>query len=253
MSGFAARTGFPDREPVLPPFALADMLAGLYGAFATVTALRARDSRQKGGQVIDLSLLEAMFSVLGPEASIYALTGNMKERAGSASNTASPRNVYRCRDGNFVALSASTETMARRVFQAIGRPEMVADARFSSNSARLKHRAAVDAAVGAWFASKAREEAITIMRAANVTVGPVYSIADAMADDHFREREIIVEVENNEIGDLPMHNIVPRLSRTPGVWRQPAPSLGEHTDAVLREAGYDQEAIASLKTEGAVA
>ncbi len=253
MSGFAARTGFPDREPVLPPFALADMVAGLYGAFATMTALRARDNRQKGGQIIDLSLLEAIFSVLGPEATIYQLTGTIKDRAGSASNTSSPRNVYRCRDGDYVALSASTETMARRVFQAIGQPEMSGDARFSTNSARLKHRAGVDAAIGAWFASKPRDEAIDIMRAADVTVGPVYSIADAMADDHFRAREIIVQVEDKEIDNLPMHNIVPRLSRTPGVWRQSAPGLGEHTDAVLREVGYDDETIASLRRAGAVA
>src|SRR5262245_36119357 len=186
MSGFAARTGFPDREPVLPPFALADMLAGLYGAFATVTALHARDRGEQGGQVIDLSLLESIFSVLGPEASIYQLTGAVKERAGSASNTTSPRNVYRCRDGTYVALSASMQTMGRRVFEAIGRPEMINDPRFSGNSARVKHRAEVDAAIGEWFAGKTRPEAINAMRAANVTVGPVYSIVDAIADDHFR-------------------------------------------------------------------
>src|SRR6516162_3933352 len=143
MSGFAARTGFPDREPVLPPFALADMMAGLYGAFATMTALRARDGGKVRGQVIDLSLLEAIFSALGPEASIYQHTGNIKKRAGSSSNTSSPRNVYRCRDGGYVAMSASTETMARRVFRMIGRPEMIDDPRFCSNSARVEHRALV--------------------------------------------------------------------------------------------------------------
>ncbi len=106
MSGFAARTGYPDRAPVLPPFALADMLAGLYGAFAVMTALRARD-RGNGGQVIDLSLLESIFSVLGPEAAIYSLTGAVKERSGSGSNTSSPRNIYRSRDDTFVAVSGS--------------------------------------------------------------------------------------------------------------------------------------------------
>jgi crotonobetainyl-CoA:carnitine CoA-transferase CaiB-like acyl-CoA transferase len=146
MSGFAARTGFADREPVLPPFALADMVAGLYGAFATMTALRAREQRNAGGQVIDLSLLESIFSVLGPEAAIHQHTGSIKERAGSGSNTSSPRNVYRCRDGVYVAMSASTEAMARRVFQAIGRPEMIDDPRFCSNSARLAHRTLVDEA-----------------------------------------------------------------------------------------------------------
>jgi crotonobetainyl-CoA:carnitine CoA-transferase CaiB-like acyl-CoA transferase len=253
MSGFAARTGFPDREPVLPPFALADMVAGLYGAFATMTALRGRDHHKARGQVIDVSLLEAIFSVLGPEASIYQLTGKLKERAGSGSNTSSPRNVYRCCDGSYVAMSASTETMARRVFQAIGRPDMIEDPRFRSNSDRLKHRALVDEAVGAWFATRTREDALRLMRDANVTVGPVYSIADAMVDPHFREREIIVAVEDGELGRVPMHNIVPRLSETPGAWRRPAPLLGEQTDAILAEVGFTPEMIAQLRKQGAVA
>jgi crotonobetainyl-CoA:carnitine CoA-transferase CaiB-like acyl-CoA transferase len=252
MSGFAARTGFPDREPVLPPLALADMIAGLYGAFAVMTALRARD-RGGQGQIVDLSLLEAMFSVLGPEAAIYRQTGVVKERTGSGSKTSAPRNVYRCQDGRYVALSGSTEAMARRIFAVIGRSDMIADARFSSNSARVQHRALVDAAVGGWFAARTREDALQAMREAGVTAGPVYTIADAMADVHFRERRIVVDVEDAELGVVPMHNIVPRLSSSSGVWRWPAPRLGEHTDAILAEAGLDGDAIARLKQEGAAA
>ncbi len=253
MSGFASRTGFPDREPVLPPLALADMIAGLYGAFAVTTALRARDDGSARGQVIDLSLLEAMFSVLGPEASIYRTTGAVKERVGSASNTSAPRNVYRCADGHYVAVSGSTQAMAKRIFQVIGRPEMIEDPRFKTNSERVKHRPLVDQAVGGWFASKTRDEALRLMREASVTAGPVYTIADAMDDPHFRERGIVVDVEDRELGAVPMHNILPRLSVTPGVWQKPAPQLGEHTDAILTEAGFDRDAIARLRTEGAAA
>jgi crotonobetainyl-CoA:carnitine CoA-transferase CaiB-like acyl-CoA transferase len=253
MSGFAARTGFPDREPVLPPFALADMLAGLYGAFATLAALRAREHGKARGQVIDVSLLESIFSVLGPEAAIYQFTGDVKQRAGSGSNTSSPRNVYRCRDGHYAAMSASTETMARRVFHAIGRPDMIEDARFSSNSARVANRELVDAAVGAWFAEKTRDEALEKMRAASVTVGPVYTIADAINDPHFHAREIIVDAADAQLGRIPMHNIVPRLSKTAGVFRRPAPLLGEHTNAILAEAGFDAAAVTQLRREGAIA
>jgi crotonobetainyl-CoA:carnitine CoA-transferase CaiB-like acyl-CoA transferase len=252
MSGLAARTGFPDREPVLPPLALADMIAGLYGAFAVMTALRARD-RGAGGQIIDLSLLEAMFSLLGPEAAIFRQTGLVKERTGSGSHTSAPRNVYRCADGRYVALSGSTEAMARRIFSVIDRGDMIADARFSSNAARVKHRAQVDEAVGGWFAARTRQEALKTMREAGVTAGPVYTIADAVADAHFRERGIIVDVEDAELGAVPMHNIVPRLSPSAGTWRRPAPRLGEHTDAVLAEAGFDREAIARLKQAGVAA
>ncbi|MGN6684439.1 MAG: CaiB/BaiF CoA transferase family protein [Devosia sp.] len=237
MSGFAYRTGFPDREPVLPPLALADMIAGLYGASAVTTALYAQEQGRAAGQVIDLSLLEPMVSVLGPEAAIYRVTGRVKERTGSASNTTSPRNVYKCRDGRYVALSGSTPQVARRVFEIIGRPEMISDPRFADNSARVKHRALVDEAVGAWFAQHDRDEALAIMRGSGATVGPVYSAADAEGDAHFRERGVVVEVEDKAFGSVPMHNIVPRLSETPGVWRRPAPGLGEHTQAILDEFG----------------
>jgi crotonobetainyl-CoA:carnitine CoA-transferase CaiB-like acyl-CoA transferase len=250
MSGFAARTGFPDREPVLPPLALADMVAGLYGAFATVTALRVRELGRCRGQVIDLTLLESMFSVLGPEAAIFRATGLVKERTGSGSHTSAPRNVYRCADGKYVAISGSTETMARRIFETIGRADMLQDERFASNSARVAHRPLVDEAVGGWFAARPRDEALALMRKAGVTAGPVYDIADALADPHFQER-VIVEVADEELGSVPMHAIVPRLSVTPGAWRRPAPALGEHTDAVLSEAGYDAAAIARLRAEGA--
>jgi crotonobetainyl-CoA:carnitine CoA-transferase CaiB-like acyl-CoA transferase len=245
MSGFADRTGFPDREPVLPPLALADMIAGIYGASATAMALFARQSGRARGQVIDLSLLEPMFSVLGPEAAIHAVTGKIKQRVGSASNTASPRNVYRCADGKFLALSGSTPAVARRIFEIIGRPDINEDPRFATNSDRVRHRALVDEAVGAWFALRTSQEALEIMRRSGATVGPVYNIADAMADPHFDEREIIVDVEDETFGTLPMHDIVPRLSATPGVWRRPAPALGAHTEEVLREAGLDAASIAA--------
>lgn len=246
MSGFADRTGFPDREPVLPPLALADMIAGIYGASATMMALYARQAGRARGQVIDLSLLEPMFSVLGPEAAIHAVTGKIKQRVGSASNTASPRNVYKCADGKYLALSGSTPAVAKRIFEIIGRPEMIDDPRFATNSDRVKNRDLVDAAIGGWFATRASAEALETMRAAGATVGPVYNIADAQGDAHFTTREIIVDVEDKTFGTLPMHNIVPRLSGTPGVWRRAAPDLGQHNDEVLREAGVDPQSIESV-------
>ena len=248
MSGFADRTGFPDREPVLPPLALADMVAGIYGASSTMMALYARQSGVARGQVIDLSLLEPMFSVLGPEAAIHAVTGKIKQRAGSASNTASPRNVYRCSDGKYLALSGSTPAVARRIFEIIGRPEMNEDPRFATNSDRVRHRSLVDEAIGGWFATRNSAEALETMRRAGATVGPIYNIADAMGDPHFEQREIIVDVEDETFGTLPMHDIVPRLSATPGVWRRPAPILGQHSAEVLREAGLDEVAIAAAVT-----
>lgn len=252
MSGFASRTGFADREPVLPPTALADMIAGVSGAMAVVTALLARERGDGlGGQVIDLSLLEPLFSILGPEAAIYRHTGAIKQRMGNASNTSAPRNIYRCSDGGFVALSGSIQTMAKRIFETIGRPEMIEDPRFRTNTDRVQNRALVDAAVGGWFAARTRDEALAVMVVAGVTAGPVYDIADALEDPHFQQREVLVEIEDRDLGSIPVHNIVPRLSATPGVWRYPAPTLGEHTDAMLGAAGYDAAELAALRESGA--
>src|SRR5262249_47315719 len=156
-------------------------------------------------------------SVLGPEAAIFRATGAVKRRTGSGSSTTAPRNVYRCADGKYVAMSASIQSMARRVFEVIGRADMLEDPRFRTNSDRVRNRAVVDEAVGAWFAQRTRADALAHMRAAGVTVGPVYDIADAVGDAHFRAREILVEVEDPDLGTIPMHNIVPRLSATPGV------------------------------------
>ena len=140
--------------------------------------------------------------------------------------------------------------MARRIFEIIGRADMNDDPRFASNCARVENRPLVDEAVGSWFAAHDHDEALTIMRDAGATVGPIYNIADAAVDPHFSRREIIVDAEDTEFGSLPMHNIVPRLSQTPGVWRRPAPALGEHTAEVLAEAGVDAAAIEDLlKTE----
>lgn len=241
MSGFAARTGFPDREPVLPPLALADMIAGIYGASAAMMALYARDARGGAGQVIDLSLLESIFSVLGPEAGIFSKTGQIKQRVGSASNTASPRNVYRCADGSYVALSGSTQAVARRIFEIIGHPEMNADPRFATNSDRVKHRDLVDGVISEWFATRDRAVALEEMRAAGATVGPVYDIADALADPHFVEREIVVELDDDSLDAMPMHNVVPRLSATPGQFRRPAPALNQHGPELLAELGFDRQ------------
>lgn len=252
MSGLAARTGFPDREPLLPPLALADMIAGLSGAMAAVTALFAREHGAPG-QVIDLSLLEPLVSILGPEAAIYQRTGQVRQRSGNGISISAPRNIYRCADAKFAALSGSTAATARRIFEAIGKPEMIQDARFATNDARVKHRALLDEIIGGWFAVRNRADAVAEMQSAGVTVAPVYDVADGLADAHFRERGVFVDVEDPELGSIPMPNIVPRLSGTPGVWRRPAPKLGEHTDDVLAAAGLNSDDIALMRAEGACA
>jgi crotonobetainyl-CoA:carnitine CoA-transferase CaiB-like acyl-CoA transferase len=247
MSGFSARNGFVDREPVLPPLALADMIAGLYGAFATVTAVRARERGEAPGQVIDLSLLEPIISILGPEAAAYTITGEVKPRVGSGSNTTSPRNVYQTRDGKWIALSGSVQAMAERVFRLVGREDMMHEPRFKDNSARVRHRAEVDAAVGGWVATQTREEALKAFAEAEVTAAPVYDIDELIDDPHVIERGIFDALPDAELGWVQMHAPVPRLSATPAGYRRPAPRIGEHTWEVLRELSFDEATIASWR------
>jgi crotonobetainyl-CoA:carnitine CoA-transferase CaiB-like acyl-CoA transferase len=252
MSGFASRNGFEDREPVLPPLAMADMIAGLYGAMAVVIAVRDIEVNGGRGQVIDLSLLDSIFSILGPEAAIHRLSGKIRRRVGSASESTSPRNVYATRDGGWVAISASTQAMTERLFAAIGRADLNADPAFKTNAERVKRRGEVDAIVGGFIAQRTLAEAIAFFETAGVTAAPVYDIAQFLADPHVQERGIVVEAPDEEMGTVPMHAPVPRLGRTPGGLRTPAPKLGEHTEEIFTRLGYSAERLADLRRRGVV-
>jgi crotonobetainyl-CoA:carnitine CoA-transferase CaiB-like acyl-CoA transferase len=251
MSGFAAKNGFGDRPPVLPPLALADMVAGLYGAYAVMVALRVAESSGKG-QVIDLPLLDPIISILGPEAAMYRVTGEKPQRTGSRSLTTSPRNVYSTQDGRYIAISASIQAMAERVFRAIGKPEMIDDPRFRTNTDRVRNIDECDGAVAAFIAERTLDEAMAVFQAAEVTANPVYEIDQLIADEHIQARGVIVEAPDDEAGSVLMHNIIPRLSDTPGKLRHPAPTLGQHTREVLGAIGYSAERIAGLAADGVV-
>ena len=252
ISGFAAINGFADREPVLPPMYLADGIAGIYGASAAMIALREVELKGGQGQVIDLPLLDPLFSILGPQSANYRLTGKVKPRTGSRSTNSAPRNAYRCRDGKYVSLSASIQKMAERLFRSIERPDLIEDPRFRTNADRVKHADELDAIIGAFIAERTQTENVTFFEAAEVTIGPIYDTAQILEDPHFIEREVVADYPDSDMGALPMHHVVPRLSGTPGSVRTPAPRLGEHNRALLSEIGYDDIGYAELATSGVV-
>jgi len=250
MSGFASMNGFEDREPVLPPMYMADSYAGLYGATAAMIALREVEHNGGRGQVIDLPLLDPVFAVLGPQAANYRLTGTVKPRTGSRSTNAAPRNAYRCKDGKYVGLSASIQKMAERVFRSIGRADLIDNPRYRTNADRVKHAEELDAIIGAFVAERTQAENVAFFEQAEVTIGPIYDISQIVEDPHVIERELIADYPDADMGEFPMHHVVPRLSGTPGSIRTPAPRLGEHNRALLAELGVDESAYAQLLAAG---
>jgi crotonobetainyl-CoA:carnitine CoA-transferase CaiB-like acyl-CoA transferase len=251
-SGFAAMNGFADRPPVLPPLALADMVSGVYGASAAMIALRQVEVNHGQGQVIDLSLFESIHAILGPEAANLQLNGVPTLRNGSRASNTAPRNIYRCSDGKFVALSASMHSMAEKLFQLMGRPDILQDPRFATNTDRVRNNGAIDAIVAGFIAARTQAEILAMCDAAGVTIGPVNDASDLQHDRFVNEREVVVNLPDADMGWLPMHNIVPRLSGTPGQMRLPAPELGQHNADVYGELGLTHRDIAQLQDSGVI-
>jgi formyl-CoA transferase len=252
VSGFAAINGFADREPVLPPMYLADGVAGIYGASAAMIALREVEMKGGRGQVIDLPLLDPLFAILSPQAANYRLSGKVRPRTGSRSTNSSPRNAYRCSDGHYVSLSGSIQKMAERLFRAIGRPDLVDDPRFRTNADRLRHAEELDAIIGAFIGTRTQAENVGFFEAAEVTIGPIYDTPQIMADPHVIERELIADYPDAEMGQIPMHHVVPRLDGTPGSIRTRAPKLGEHNRELLGEIGIGGDDYAALHGAGVI-
>lgn len=253
MSAFAHNNGFPDRPPLLPPTGLADGVTALYGTFSVMFALYHRDVNGGDGQVIDASLVEPVFSLLGPQALVYDTLGEIPTRSGNQSTSSSPRNVYETADGRYVAISASAQPLAMRVLEAIERPDLKDDARFATNEARLDHRDELDAIIADWMADHTREEVIARFEDCDATLGPVYDVADVFEDPHYQERELITSVEDDALGEVAVQNVHPRFETTPGRIDHLGPALGSHNHEVYRDLlGYDAELVGELEQNGVI-
>ena len=249
FSGFAHKHRNESGVPQLPNLAMADMITGLTGAFATLVAVREVETRGGKGQVIDLSLLEPMLAIMGPDVSNYAATSVETE---PGKKIASPRGSYRCKDGLWVSMSGSTDTMAKRVFEAIGLAALYEDPKFKTNDARIANDKELDQLVSNFMAALNQADCLEHFRKHGVTVGPIYNSEQLLNDEHIKQRGIYVQLEKTHSQKaVVMHQVTPRLNSTPGKIRRVAPRLGEHTHEILQALGSTPQEIEALtKVEG---
>lgn len=251
MSGFAAMTGEPDGPPTLPPFGLADGITALATAFAVTAALQAR-SRTGAGQVVDLSIIEPMLSVLGPQITRWDQLRTIQPRTGNRSVNNAPRNTYRTRDGRWVAVSTSSQSIAERVMRLVGRAELVDEPWFATGAGRAQHVEELDAAVAAWVAERTRAEVVEAFEEAQAAVAPVYDASDVVADPQLAALGTVVTMDDDDLGPVAMQNVLFRMSATPGEVRWTGRAHGADTDEVLGDLGYTATEIAELRGAGAV-
>jgi crotonobetainyl-CoA:carnitine CoA-transferase CaiB-like acyl-CoA transferase len=253
MSGVAWVLGERDGPPIVPPFAMADGIASLFGTFATLAALRHRDRVSGRGQCVDLSLWEPLFAFLGPQVTAYDQTGAIEHRDSSRAYFSAPRNVYRTADDRWVAISTSAQSAADRLFVAIGRAELVEEGRFGTTQKRIRHADELDALIADWVRERTLVDVLRIWNEHSVAGSPVYNVRDILADEHVHAREMLVEVDDDDLGPLRMHNVFPYMSETPGTVRSAGPALGADNFEIFGDGlGLSADALDALRDAGVI-
>ena len=232
MGGLRHLSGEPDRPPVRVGVSIGDTLAALHGVIGVLTALHERH-RSGQGQVIDVALYEAVFNCMESLLPEYSAFGTVRQAAGSALPGIAPSNAYRCVDG-FALIAGNGDSIFKRLMQAIGRPDLATDATLATNAGRVARASEIDRAIGDWTAGHTVAAVLSVLDAAQVPAGRIYTVADIAADPHYQAREMLQEQQLADGSTLTLPGIVPKLSRTPGRHHRPAPSLGQDTHEVLQ-------------------
>ncbi len=251
MSGFAALTGQPDGPPTLPPFGLADGIAALATAYAVMVAVRATE-RDGHGQVIDVAIIEPILMLLGGQITAYDQLGVVQSRTGNRSVNNAPRNVYKTSDGDWVAVSTSSLSIAERVMSLVGRPEFISEDWFASGHSRAAHADELDEAVSTWIGARSTAEVVGAFELADAAIARVYDVKGILADPQYQAIGTVRTVEDEDLGPVKMQNVLFRLSDTPGQIRWTGRRHGRDTEAVLAEVGVTAEQVAALRERGIV-
>lgn len=254
MSGFAHLTGPAGQPPTLPSFGLADSICAIAGSSAVTMALRYREVLGGEGQDIDMSILEPIMAAVGPAPSVYKHLGLVETRHGNVSTNNAPRNTYQTMDGSWVAVSASARKIAERVMGLVGHPEVAQEPWFQSGRGRVEHIDLIDGYISDWISKRSRNEVLEAFTKAEAAIAPVYDAKDIVEDEHINETKMLVEIEDPDLGKVLMHNVMWRMSKTPGKIRWSGREMGADTDEVLEnDLGLAKEAIADLRTAGVIA
>ena len=252
MGGLRHVTGYPDRPPVRVGISLGDAVASLYGVIGALMALRQRDVNGGKGQVVDVALYEAVFSLMESLLPEYDVHDFVRERSGASLPGIAPSNTYTTRDGKFVVIGANGDSIFKRMMTAIGRDDLANDPQLARNDGRAARSAELDEAIGAWCGARDLDEVLALLDGAEVPAGKIYDIADIVKDVHFRARGMIEEARLSDGRMMKVPGVVPKLSATPGGTRWLGPELGEHTASVLQSLGYDTQQIDDLRERGVV-
>ncbi|MBI3998672.1 MAG: CoA transferase, partial [Armatimonadetes bacterium] len=250
MGGLMGTTGEEGGPPVKVGVAVTDIAAGMFAAYGILAALRVRD-RNGEGQLVDVAMLDSQVAWMTYQAGYYFATGENPKRLGSAHPSLVPYQAFRTQDG-YVNVAVGSEAIWSRFVVAVGAPHLAEDPRFRTNPDRVKHREALIALLEPVFAARRTVECVATLERAGVPAGPIYLLSDLFADPQVRHRQMVLEIEHPRAGRIKQTGVPVKLSATPGRIASPPPLLGQHTEAILRELGYDDDAIRVLRDHGAI-
>ena len=253
MAGLRYITGHPNKIPVRAGVSLGDTIAGLHGALGVLLALYERDARSGEGQMIDVALYESIFNLTESLLPEYSVFGTIRQPAGGALPGIAPSNAYRCSDGQYVLIAGNGDSIFKRLMILIGRSDLGDDPTLAQNDGRAKRVVEIDAAINTWTATLGLDEVLKRLIQAQVPSGKIYTAKDIAEDPHYEARGVIETVESADGLKVQVPGIIPKLSRNPGAIRHRAPTLGEHTDQIMKSAGLTEEQITILKKSGVLA